>query len=80
MVSFEIVYGNHITPLIGALLLPSMLDHLPDLEDYLNRFVGRDPVVLGDLNADIGRLRNPTYQQVAEFLASFELVDLLSHF
>ena len=35
---------------------------------------------MGYLNADIGRLQNPRNQQVADFLASFRLVDLLSHF
>ena len=34
----------------------------------------------GDLNADIGRLRNPWDQQVAAFLELFGLVDLLVHF
>ena len=57
IVSDELVYGDHITLLIRRYLPPSTLDHLPDLEDALNRFLGRDIVVLGDLNADIGRLR-----------------------
>ena len=45
-----------------------------------NRFPGRYPVILGDLNTDIGRLRNPREQQVSYFLASFGLVDLLGNF
>ena len=55
------------------------MEHLPDLEEALKRFPKRDPVILGDLNADIGRLRNPRDQQVADFLASLGLVDLLGH-
>ena len=78
--SYEIVSGYQLTLLIGACLPPSTPEHLPDPEEALNLFPGRDPVVLVDLNTDIGRLRNPWYQQVAEFLASFVLVDLLDHF
>ena len=78
--SCELVDGDQRMSLIGEYLPPSTLDHLPDLEDLLNRFQGREPVVLGDLNASIGRLRNPQYQQVAYFLASFGMVDLLAHF
>ena len=42
-------------------------------------FLGRDPVALGYLNADIGRLINSRDQQVAELLVSFGLVDLFGH-
>ena len=66
--------------LIVSHLPPSILDHLLYLEESLNRFPGRDTVVLGDLNADIGRLRNPLGQQVAYLLVSFGLADLLVHF
>ena len=66
--------------LIGPYLSPSNLDHLPDLVKSLNRFPGREPVVLGDFNVDLGRLRNLQDQQVADLLASFGLVDLLAHF
>ena len=55
------------------------MEHLPDLEEALNRFLRREPVVLGYLNAEIGRLSNPRDQQVADFLASLGLVDLLGH-
>ena len=46
----------------------------------MNRFPAKDSIIIGDLNAGIERLKNPRRQQVAEFLASFGLVDLLSHF
>ena len=55
----EVISGNQLTPIIGEYLPPSTLDHLPDLEEALNRFLGRYPVVLGDLNADFGRLSKP---------------------
>ena len=80
VVSCKIVYGDQRTPLIVVYFRTSNLDHLLDLDEALNLFFGRNPVVLGDLNADIGCLRNPHNQQVAEFLASFGLVDLLGHF
>ena len=80
VVSCNIISGNHIMPLIGVYLTPSTLDHLPYLEESLNCFLVRDPVVLGDLNTNIGQLRNPRDQQVSVFLASFGLVDLLGHF
>ena len=67
-------------PLIGAYLYLSTLDHIPDLEDALNCLSGRYHVVLGGLNVDIGRLRNPRDQQVADFLSYFDLVGLLKHF
>ena len=79
MVSYKVVARNQRTPLIGGYITPLTLEQLPDLEEALNRFPGREPVVL-DPNADIDRLRNPRDQQVADFLASFGLVELLGHF
>ena len=46
-------------PLIGAYIPLSNLDHLPDLEEELNHFPDRNPVVLVDPNSYIVRLRNP---------------------
>ena len=37
--------------LIGEYLPPPTLEHLPDLEELLNCFPGRDPIVLGNPNA-----------------------------
>ena len=74
MVSCKLVSGDQQTSLIGAYLPPPTLDHLSELEEALNLFQGRDPVLLGDLNVDIGRLRNPRDQNVTDFLASFGLV------
>ena len=42
------------TPIIGAYLSPSTLEHLPDLEDTPTRFRDQDPIVLGYRHADIG--------------------------
>ena len=72
MVSCEDISGGERTPLIGVYLTPYKFDNLPYLEEALNLFLGKDPIVLG-------RLQYPRIQQVAEFLASFGLVDLLIH-
>ena len=80
IVSWELVSRVQGNPLIGAYLPLSTLYQLTDPEEELNRFLGRDSIVIGDLNTDIRRLQNPRIQQVADFLASFGLVDLLSHF
>ena len=59
MVIYEIVSGAHQTFIIKKYLPSSTIDHLPDLEEALNRFPGREPIVMGDLDADIGILQNP---------------------
>ena len=76
----DIVSGDQETPLIGVYLPPSTLYHLLDLEENFYLFIGRYPIVLGNLNAEIGRLRNPHNQHVSDFMASFVLVDLMGHF
>ena len=67
-------------PLKVEYLPLSTLDRLPELEEALKLFLGRDPVVLGHQKAYIARLRNSQDQQVAEFLAYFWLMGLLGHF
>ena len=80
VVSLKLVTENQQTPLIGPYLPLSTLYHLTYLEEVLNRFLVRDPIVLGDLDPDIVHLRNFWYQQVADFLESFGLVNILAHF
>ena len=65
--------------LMRVYLPPSTLEHLPDLEEALDRFLGKDPIVIIDLHEDIRRLQNPQIQQVANFLTSFGMFDLLSN-
>ena len=79
VVRCEIVSGTKRIPLSRAYLTPSTIDHILDIDEALNHFQGRDPIVMGDLNADIGCIRNPRNQQVAYFLASFVLSNLLSY-
>ena len=67
MVSCELINRLTRTPLVGAYLPLSTLDHLPDLEEYLKRF--KYPIVLGYLNMDLGETRSPRSHQVADLLA-----------
>ena len=78
----EMFFSAQRTPLIRMYPPPpqSTIDHLTDLEKALNLFLGRNPILMGDLNEDIGYLQNPWNQLVEDFLASFGLVDLLDHF
>ena len=80
VVRCEIVSDAHRNLLIRVYHPPYTLDNLPDLEEALNRLQGREPIIMGDLNTDTGRLQNPCNQQLAIFLESFELVNLLGHF
>ena len=68
------------TSLIGANLLPSTLDHLPDFEEALTRFWDHYPMVLGDLKSNISQAQNPCRQKFTDLLMEFGLVDLLHHF
>ena len=74
MVSSEVVSGGQHTPLIRA------YDHIPELEEALNRLPGKDYIILRDLNVYTRHLHIPQIQQVAYSLLSIGLVDLLSHF
>ena len=72
--------GNPWTSIIRAYLLPLTLFQLPYLEDVLNRFPDSDPILLGDLNADIGQLFHNRNQHISDFLSLFGLVDMMSYF
>ena len=51
VVSCEVVTRLTWTPLIDAYLPLLTLEHLPDLEDFLQFFI--DPIVIRDLNMDL---------------------------
>ena len=53
VVRCENVTGLTQTLLVGVYLPPSTLEHLPDLDEALQRF--RDPIFLGYLNVDLGK-------------------------
>ena len=63
---YEIFPGLTQTPLVGAYLHPSTLEHLPDLDESLQLF--RDPNFLGGLKVDLNEARSPWIQQVADLL------------
>ena len=76
--SFKVISDVKRTPLVGECLPPSTLEHLPDLEEDLARFRDQYPIVIGDLNTDIGQ--NPCSQQVTGLLMELVLVDIIRHF
>ena len=80
----KIVSSAKQTPLIGAYTPPppslSILDHLPDIEEAPSQFPDREPIFIGNLNADIRHLQNLQNQQMAYFLMSFGLVNLIINF
>ena len=80
LVIFEIVTRINQTNLIRSYLPRSNMDRLPDLEEVLNDFLGRDPIFMGYLNTNVSYTVNPWNQQVADFLAYFRMLDLLNHF
>ena len=55
-----------------------ILEHLPGLEEALQRFI--EPIVLGDLNVDLDKVRIPRIQRVAVLLAEYGILDLVHHF
>ena len=77
VVCCEIVNGLTRTPLVGAYISPSMLEHLPDLEEALQSF--RYSIVPRELSVDLDKARIPRSQRVADLLAEYCLIDLVRH-
>jgi exonuclease III len=80
VLSTVVVCGDHRIPLIGAYLPPSSLNSLPELIAALDRFAGRDPILLGDLNVNLEDSTSTRNRDVATVLASYGLLDMLPHF
>ena len=80
VVSWEMVSDGHHTPIIRKYLHPYNIDHLEYLEGGLNRLPGRESIIIGDLNSEIGLFQNLRIQQVADCLDPFSLVDLIINF
>ena len=53
----EVAFGSRRTPLVGSYPPPPpfTLEHLPNIEEALDRFWDQDIISLGDLNAEIGQ-------------------------
>ena len=77
MVSCEIITRLTQTPLVGAYLPPSTLEHLPDLEEVLQRF--RGPIVLGGYNVDLDEVKSSRRQRVSDLFAEYGVIDLVRH-
>ena len=75
MVSCEIITRLTQTPLVGAYLPPSTLEHLPDLEEVLQRF--RGPIVLGGYNVDLDEVKSLRRQRVSDLFAEYGVIDLV---
>ena len=75
MVSCELVTRITRNPLVRTYLPLSAIENLPDLEEALKRF--KDPIVLGDLNVDLCKVRSPRNQRVEDLLAEYGLIYLV---
>ena len=80
VVSCEIFTGPNQTPLVGAYLPPFTLENLTDVEEELQRFKGRDTIVLGYLNMDLDNSRILRSQRMSGLLMEYGLIDLVWHF
>ena len=80
LTSCEVVTNIKWTPIIDAYFPTSTLEHLPYLEDSLERFQDQYPIVLGEMSVNIDKYQKPCSQQVADLLMDFCLMDLLHHF
>ena len=76
----EVVTNVKYTPIICEYLPPSILEHLPELEESLTRFRYQDPIVLGYISTNIVQSQNSLGHQVADLLMEFGLMGLLHHF
>ena len=80
VVSCEIFTGPTWTTLVGAYLPHSTLEDLPDVNEVLQQFNGRDPIVLGDLNMELENTRSSQSQRVADPLIEYGIIDLVQKF
>ena len=60
-------------------LPPSTVEHLPDVEEALQRFKVQDPIFLADINVDLDDARISRSQHLADLLTEFGLIDLVRH-
>ena len=56
------------------------MSHLPDLEDILERFWGKDPILMGYINVDLDDACNLRSQLISDMMTKFGLIDLMHHF
>ena len=80
VVRCKIVTKHTRTPLLRVYLTPSALEHLPEIEEAIHQFEGRDPIFLVDLNVDLDNARSSQSQRVADILTEYVIIDLVRHF
>jgi hypothetical protein len=76
VLSAVVICGNHRIPLIGVCSPPSSLNSLPELVAALDRFAGRDSILLGDLNVNLEDSTSTRNHDAATVLASHGLFDV----
>ena len=74
---WEVINDGKRAAIIGTYLPHSTLEHLPDFEEALTHFQDQDPILLGDINANIDQSQNPHSQQISDLLMEFRIMDLL---
>ena len=80
VISCELVIGDTRTPLIGAYLPPGDLLTLPFVTEAIDRFPGKTPILMGDLNANIHAENRPRDSEIADFCSFHGLEDMLVQF
>jgi hypothetical protein len=53
VISFELVMGQRRIPVVGACIPPADLSTVEHVNQAMERFPERDPLLLGDLNVDL---------------------------
>ena len=80
MVSCKIITRCIRIPLVVTYLTPLTLNHLPDLEEELQRFKGLGSIIIGDFNVDLDAVQSSRSELLADLLMEFGLIDLIWHF
>ena len=80
MVNCKVVRCTYRTPIIGEYLPPTMLAHLLDLEESLERFWYQYPMLMVNINVDLDESQKPRSQIIADMLTEFFLVNLMHNF
>ena len=80
VVRCKIVTKHTRTPLLRVYLTPSALEHLPEIEEAIHQFEGRDPIFLVDLNVDLDNAPSSRRQRMAYLLTEYNLIGLIHNF
>ena len=78
VVRCKILTGLTRTPLVGAYLPTSTLEHLPNLEEDMQRF--KYPIFARDLNMYRDEAGSLQSQRLLDLLSEYGLIDLVQYF